>query len=153
MGNTSLLKLIGNFVLCMITHLGYAQRGGVINNACPNPTGGNFANFTVDWFLLSPVAKTERAEAGAINETAEEKSPVSDETICGKLDQIVRNNPKYKNIEDNLPPDRTRYHYSTENFYYVFWDKKPEFEIPGTGPRELFIVVSKDFENIWEFYL
>jgi hypothetical protein len=147
------LRVISILVFCLMTQIGYAQNQIIPINSCPNPNGSKLADFAVDWFLLSAVAKEDREKVGATNEAAEEKMPVSDETICAKLNQIVRDNPEYKKIEDNLAPDRTRYQYRTENYYYIFWSRKPEFETPRTGPKRLFIIISKDFENIWEIFL
>jgi len=82
----------------------------------------------------------------------EQIRPVSDESICAELNKIINNNTKYKQINDNLKPQNTKYFYRTENLYYIFWNKKPEYDIPSPGPRRIFIIVSADFQNVWEKY-
>lgn len=151
---SNISNVLSIVVLCLFIQICKAQRPIAVNNNCPNPSGGRKAFFTVRFFLNVYDLQNARVEMGATNETIEQIRPVSDGVVCSALNEIVRNNPKFRLIEDNLKPDRTKYYYRTENFFYIFWDKKPEFDnIPNTGPNKIFVVVSADYQNIWEFYL
>lgn len=149
----SSLKLISILLLCLMVQFVYAQRTIPPISHCSNPNGGNAAHFAVRYFLQNPIAESARIETGATSETIEQIRAVADETICSALNQIVLNTPKYKTVDDNLNAKRTKYFYRTNNLYYIFWERKPEYdEIPYMGPKTLFIVVSADYQNIWEYY-
>ena len=130
-----------------------AQKHRVVNSTCPNPNGGQRAHNRLMFFLTLSHMEPERIETGAVSETVSQIRPISDGAICSRLNQIVQNNPKYKSVDQNLNVKRTKYYYRTNNLYYIFWDKKPEFdETISLGPKTLFIVVNKDNWNIWEYY-
>ena len=150
------MKIIVKFILFVIlivaAHNIQAQRLIEVST-CLNPDGSRYATQSVQFFLTWANREDDRIEVGATNETVEQIQPVADEAICSQLNQIVRNNPKYKKVDDNLDSKRTKYYYKTENFYYIFWAKKPAYDNrPSTGPRRLFIIVSADFQNVWEKY-
>lgn len=138
--------------LWMTTNLANSQE--LIDDSCPSPTGGRRAHFRVELFLTFPDRTDERIETGATNETVSMIRPVFVDSICLKLNAIVRGNTGYKQIDDNLHESKTKYYYRTDNLYYIFWNKKPQYDgLLLTGPRRLFIVVSKDYQHIWEYYL
>lgn len=132
--------------------------GQVLLPDCPYPNATDRAYRHVKFFLTLDPWKQNRQECGAIDIPETQIRAVADANTCGKLYSIIDGNSKYKNINDNLSDDRTLFFYRTDDFYYIFWDYKPEPEsAPGTvrirtGPRTLFIVMSKDFKSIWEFY-
>ncbi|MDX1372754.1 MAG: hypothetical protein R3321_09810 [Nitrososphaeraceae archaeon] len=121
---------------------------------CPNPEGSQKAKRSVEYFLTIADRLDDRKLVGATNETVNEISTVTDINVCHKLLEIVKHNEKYNTInQEAINSDNTIYFYKTENLYYVFWNKTPEYDnIPLTGPRTLFIVLSKDLTKKWEFY-
>lgn len=132
-------------------HIGYGQE--LIVDTCPNPNGGQRAYNSVKFFLTLSDMLDERNETGTTTESVSQIRSVSEESVCAKLNDIVRGNPKYKRVDDTLDQKRTKYYYRTDNFYYIFWDRKPQYDnIPNTGPKTLFIVVSKDYKKIWQYY-
>ena len=138
-------------ILCM-TNASFGQRF-VPENACPSPNMSEIAQLRVDFFLTWPSEEDDRIETGANNETVEQIRPVADESICAELNNIVNNTPKYKRINENIDPKDTKYFYRTDNLFYIFWSQRPEYDdIPSPGPRRLFIIVSADFQNVWEKY-
>jgi hypothetical protein len=146
-------KNLGFLVLLLgISILSNSQ--DLIEPTCPNPNGGQRAYNRVMYFLTLSEDEERRTETGANIETVAQIRPVSDEAICEKLNEIVNGNPLYKKVDDNLDSKRTKYYYRTENLYYIFWAKKPEYDgIPSTGPKTLFIVISSDYKQIWQYYL
>jgi hypothetical protein len=146
------LRVISILVFCLMSQIGFAQKTISPINPCPNLTGGEGAHFAVMYFLKYPIAENARIETGATNESVDQIKQVSDETICSALNQIVLNTPKYKRVDDNLDTKNTKYYYRTDNFYYIFWDRKPEHDNKITGPKSLFIVVSSNYEHVWEYY-
>jgi hypothetical protein len=139
------------FFFSLIALGAYAQRQTI--SACPSPNGGQRAHNAVMFFLTLNEMNDERIETGATTETVSQIRSVSDESICSRLNQIVFSNPKYKSVQDNLPTEEIMYFYRTNNLYYIFWAKKPEYDGKiSFGPKSLFIVVSNNFTNIWEFY-
>lgn len=138
---------------CFTAQVSYSQRPIVPSNACLNPNGGERAHFYVKSFLTFADSQNARIETNATNETVDQIQSVSDPAICAALNQIIQNTPKYKNIDDNIDAKSTKYFYRTNNIFYIFWTRKPEYDdIPNTGPQKLFIVVSADYQNIWEYY-
>ncbi len=146
------LKLTALIVIYLVAHIAKGQRPPIVTDPCPNPNGSQRAQFSVRFFLTFPAAESARIETGATNETIEQIRPVADATICSALNQIVLNTPKYKSVDDNLDVRDTKYYYRTDNLYYIFWDRKLEHDNKISGPRTLFIVVSADYQNIWEYY-
>ena len=147
------LRLIVTLALCLISRIGFAQRPAESNVTCINPEGSQRAHNRIMFFLTFSNREEDRIEVGAINENIEQIRPVADETICSALSQIVLDNPDYKEIDENLEEKDTKYYYRTDNFYYIFWTRKPEYDNWfKTGPQEIFLVVSTDFEQVWEYY-
>ena len=150
-------KIMKNFAILMllivfVTSFSFGQRF-VPENACPSPNMSERAQFIVDSFLRTPYKEDDRIETSATNETVEQIRPVADESICAELNNIVNNTPKYKRINENIDPKDTKYFYRTDNLFYIFWSQRPEYDdIPSPGPRRLFIIVSADFQNVWEKY-
>ncbi|MEM6737704.1 MAG: hypothetical protein AAF620_16700 [Bacteroidota bacterium] len=126
-------------------------------NSCPTFAGSSKAHNKVMFFLTLPDREDKRIQVGATNETVEQIEPVSESIICNELNKIVNNNPKFKAVDHNLDDRRTKYYYQTNNLYYIFWHWKPEDNPENgirirTGPKTLFIVVNKDFSEVWEHY-
>lgn len=146
-------KSVGTLCFFLLAQVSIAQRPIVNSSACPNPSGGQRAHNAVMFFLTLSDMNDERMETGATFETVSQIRSISDETICSRLNQIVLNNPKYKTMQDNLPAQDTKYYYRTDNLYYIFWAKRPEYDGKiALGPKSLFIVVSAANENIWDYY-
>lgn len=145
------IKLIIVLFVCFCTQLVNAQKTIKPVNHCSNPDGWKRAHNSVMFFLTLSHMEEQRVETGTNNEAEDQIRPVTDQTICAALSQIVLNTPKYKSIDDNLDERNTKYFYRTDNFYYIFWDRKPEHDNKITGPKSLFIIVSEDFEDIWEY--
>jgi len=129
-----------------------AQRLGLKDN-CPDLNVSELAQFTVEFFVNPNNYHNRWSEYGVTNQSVEQIRPVSDESICAELNKIINNNTKYKQINDNLKPHNTKYFYRTNDLFYIFWTRRPEYDdVPSLGPRELFIIVSVDFQNVWEIY-
>jgi hypothetical protein len=146
------LKITSILLLCLMIQFTYAQKTITPLNPCSNAEVSQRAHNRVMFFLKFSNREDARIETGATNESVDQIRQVSDETICSALNQIVLNNPKYKSVDDNLDVRNTKYYYRTENFYYIFWDRKPKYDNKITGPKSLFIVVSSNYEHVWEYY-
>ena len=146
----SLLRFIMVLLLCFLAHQGTSQI--LVDGNCPNPNSSTRAYKRVNYFLTLPDREDKRIETGATNETVDQIRPVADENICLKLNEIVSGNNLYRKVDASLDEDETKYYHRTDNLYYIFWTKKPEFDRPSFGPRTLFIVVSKDYNSVWQYY-
>ncbi len=145
------IKLIVILLSLITVKIAVCQRPVI--NPCSNPDGGERAFFTVRYFLTAPIMADARVQAGVTNETVEQIRPIADANICSMLNQIVSSTPKYANIDGSLEADRTKYYFRTNNFYYIFWNKKPEYDnLPNTGLKKLFIVISADYQSRQDFY-
>ena len=110
----------------------------------------------VKLFLILPQRAELRQEVGAGHETVEAIEAVTDEQVCQALSQIIQQNEKYNsiNLEIAQKPNKVLYMYKTENLYYLYWDYDESMDdMIVLGPHKLFIVVSKDYNQIWEYYL
>jgi hypothetical protein len=127
-----------------------AQRTAV--NSCTS--NSRLARYRVEFFLTLPDRKVFREETGATGEKVEQIAIVQDENVCNSLQNFISNNRKFKNIDQSIiDTDKQIYFYKTDNFYYVFWGRKPEFDDrPATGPKTLFIVIKNDLSQFWEYY-
>ena len=146
----SLLRFITVILVCFVAHQGTSQV--LVDDTCPYPNSGKLAYATVKLFLILPHKEDWRIETGATNETVDQIRPVANENICSKLNEIVRGNALYKEVDDTVFEKLTKYYYRTDNLYYIFWERKPEYDNPHFGPKRLFIVVSKDYNTVWQYY-
>jgi len=155
----NLLKPFILSISLLITFTSFAQRL-IITGPCPNPSESERAQRRVEYFLKYQNREDDRIKAGAENESIEQIRPVVDETICNELNKVVNQTPKYKKIDENLDPKDTKYYYRTDNVFYIFWIRRPEYETKAgsdkihihLGPRVIFLVISSDFQNVHEFY-
>lgn len=107
----------------------------------------------VEFFLIQ-ASDSIRQESGATNESTDNISAVNNDNDCNTLSGFILNTPKYNEINQSLDEaEKTIYYYQTTNFYYVFWAYKPEFYRPSMGPRKIFIVINKETNQHWEYYL
>ncbi|MEM6737774.1 MAG: hypothetical protein AAF620_17070 [Bacteroidota bacterium] len=129
-----------------------AQRIPITTSSCTS--GSRFAHFSVKLFLTLPDRQNSRIETGAINETVDQIAVLEDEEACNSLQNFISSNQKFDDINQSIiGTDKQMYFYKTDNFYYVFWAKKPEFDDRyGTGPKSLFIVIKNDLSQFWEYY-
>ncbi|MEM6737706.1 MAG: hypothetical protein AAF620_16710 [Bacteroidota bacterium] len=147
------LKFIVILIFCFNAYSSYAQKQIKAFNPCSNLDGWKRSDFRVKFFLEIPDKENTLINAGINNESIDQVRPVADSIICSALNDIVLNSPRLKSIDDSLDEKRTRYYYRTDNFYYIFWDRKPEYDnTPSTSPKKLFIIVSADYEHVWETY-
>ncbi|MEP1890116.1 MAG: hypothetical protein ABJJ14_00505 [Cyclobacteriaceae bacterium] len=139
----------------MFTIKGFAQvpeDPDPVTDGCTGYEGARGRKF-VEFFLTLDNFSTERVLVGASNVSISEIAPVSEEAACVRLSSIISNNAKYQTVDQSISNDETKYYYQTNDFYYIFWAWKPENDNRiRFGPKRLFIVVSGDFENVWEFY-
>ena len=130
----------------------------VIETGCP-PNGTEKTQFSMEFFLYSPYFEDERSQSGTSGILINEIGSIDSQTICNQLNEIIQGNEEYKRIDQDIPIDETKYFYQTNDFYFIFWDLKAQTPPPGggtrtrLGPKKLFIVISKDFQTIWEFYV
>ncbi|MEM6526327.1 MAG: hypothetical protein AAGF85_18625 [Bacteroidota bacterium] len=148
------VKLFSYVGIVLFFSVQYESMGQIpLNKNCSNTDGSQRAFNRVMFFLTLNDREAERIEVGATDETVEQIRPVDIEADCSNLTQIITNSIKYSRVDANLGDKRTKYYYKTGNLYYIFWDRKPEYDgIPFTAPKTLFIVVSKDFSEVWEYY-
>ena len=146
-------KIIITSIALLIVLSGYSQRIPLPINNCPGESSS--AEFRVELFLTLANRENIRQESGTTNETVDQIAVVEDEQVCSSLKNLISNNQKYNQINQSMAgTDNQIYFYNTNNFYYVFWNKKPEFDgIPRTGPKTLFLVIKKDLSQVWEYYL
>lgn len=124
------------------------------SSLCPEFTEGSRAFNRVKFFIVLPDRENLRQETGAVNEKEEQIRPVTEESACTELNELILTNEKYAQIDSHLREDRAKYYYQTNNFYYIFWTWKPEFDdVPKLGPKTIFIVVKKEGGQHWEYYL
>ena len=113
------------------------------------------AHDKVELFLTLPQEAETRHEVGAGNETVDAIEVVTDVQACQALSQIIQQNEKYNsiNLEIAQKPNKVLYMYQTENLYYLYWDYDESMDdMILLGPHKLFIVASKDYNQIWEYY-
>jgi hypothetical protein len=83
-------------------------------------------------------------ESGTGGIALSEIRPVDDTKECQNIVDFINSDPRYQHPQENV--DRTRYHYQTNEFYYVFWISN------GMKLRTVsdkFIVIKKDFSEAW----
>lgn len=151
-----LSNIISFFLIASAMLLVPQQLNGQILNdpGCPSPNGGERANFIVKFFLSASIYEDERTESGTNGIAEDQIRPVSNEAICSSLNGIIKGNYKYKEIDNNTSDEKMIYFYRTDEFYFIFWSRKPQYDnVPNTGPKTLFLVISADFQSIWEFYI
>ncbi|MEP4532947.1 MAG: hypothetical protein ABJ004_07670 [Cyclobacteriaceae bacterium] len=111
------------------------------------------AKRVVEFFLTFDALSEERQTVGTVDVSLSEIVPVLDAASCTRLNSIVSNNENFRRVDENLPSDEGKFYYKTDDFYYIFWGLRPAHERIRLGPKKLFIVVSGDFETVWEFYM
>lgn len=94
-----------------------------------------------------------RQKSGTSNEKTSQIQLVSDSKACKALRIFIAENKTYKEFDQKTSNEEIIYFYETSNFFYVFWDYKPEFFRPRMGPPRPFLVVNKDFTQSWNFRL
>lgn len=149
------IKLILCVVICLaLIQVVSAQKTniepGLIDvPECPEPNESERSAMIVQLYLTIPNRAADRNLTGASSETVDMIRPVTDVNVCGQLTEIVKDlyngrfpTEKYKKL----------YYYRTDNFYYILWWYKPEYDGDYyTSRKRLFIVVSKDFSQINKF--
>ncbi|MBL0766615.1 hypothetical protein [Marivirga atlantica] len=130
----------------------FAQSIDLKNNECPAKS--RLAKLGVEIFIQLAGSKDFREQIGASGETVEQVQAVENGQTCSALNDFISNNRKFNNINQSYKDtDKQVYFYKTDNFYYVFWGRKPEFDDrPATGPKTLFIVIKNDLSQFWEYY-
>jgi hypothetical protein len=149
-------KILKSVILILVLiHASQIAKTQDLQIDCSNFQVSDRAFRAVKLFITSSYYEDEREQVGIINEALEQIEVANDEEECLKLINLIANSPKYNKInQQTIGTNSTIYYYKTHNFYYIFWDKKPAFDsIPYTGPKTLFLVVKKDFSQIWEFYI
>ena len=143
------LVLIFMFSATLITY-------GQTSSTCDEIFHSSKGTQSVEFFLtiVGDINLEEfRAEIGIFNESIERINEVNDGDVCLHLQEIINGDEVLNGIENNLSEDRGKYYYETENFYYLFWRRKPEFDnIPRTGPKTIFVVIKDDLSEYWKYY-
>lgn len=145
-------KIITASITLLIAISSYGQKVPQMSACTPESSS---AEFRVELFLTLADRENLRQETGTTNETVEQIAVVEDEQDCSSLKNLIWDNQNYNRINQSMAGrDKQIYFYKTNNFYYVFWNKKPESDgIPRTGPKTLFLVIKKDLSQVWEYYL
>lgn len=145
--------IIKTFVIILSLFAASTSYAQVLENPCASSLSSKKAVFSVKYFLSHSNDSDPITETGATNETVDQIQLVTNEFECTKLMAIVNGSEKYRTINNSIDPTRTLYFYKTQNLYYFFWSKKPEYDDrPFMGPKTLFVVVRKDFNQVWEYY-
>lgn len=94
-----------------------------------------------------------RQKSGTSNEKTSQIELVSDSKECLALRTFIGENKTYNQLNQKISDEETIYFYKTSNFYYLFWDYKPESFRPRMGSPKPFIFVTKDLTQSWDFRL
>ncbi|MER3330238.1 MAG: hypothetical protein RIF34_11710 [Candidatus Kapaibacterium sp.] len=121
------------------------DRGTELDSPCTHDS--ETARFFATLFLEGTSSGEEREIAGATGIPVSQLSVVDDTAECQRLSNLIENNVSYQNEWEGI--DRTRYHYKTDDFYFVFWVKK---ELKTSPVGDMFLVISKDLQEVSIFY-
>ncbi|PKG41188.1 hypothetical protein [Psychroflexus sp. MES1-P1E] len=134
----------------LITLIYLTTNGQELQNQCPPEFPHGILK--IELFLEVHDSKY-RQKSGTLNENKSQIQVVSNLKECKALKSFISEHKKYNEIDQKLRDEETIYFYKTSNFFYVFWNYKPEFYRPRMGSTKRFVVINDDFSQSWLFYL
>ncbi|MBZ9652203.1 hypothetical protein [Psychroflexus montanilacus] len=111
-----------------------------------------YGKLKIELFLTVHDSKY-RQKSGTLNEKKSQIKLVSNLKECKALRFYIAQNKIYRELNEKITDEETIYFYKTSNFFYVFWNYKPEFYRPKMGSTKPFVVINNDLSQSWLFYL